>query len=262
MTVANGKAMEGRVAVLTGGGGGIAGAIARRFAHEGAAVLVTDLRLDAAEKVAGDIEAAGGKAMAFRADVAEPDEAKAAVDQAVQNFGALTTLVNAVAAVTPDGKADELPLEAWNEALKVNLTSYFLMCKFAVPQMRKAGSGSIVNIASSHGHFALHGRIGYCTTKAAIHHMSRIMALDYGPENIRVNTISPGPIETERSLRRYGSPEESNRRRGGHQAMKRTGTVDEIADAALYLASDASSFVTGADLRVDGGQTIFKGEPY
>lgn len=260
--MAQGKAMDGRVAVITGGGGGIAGAIARRFAGEGAAVLATDLRLEAAEAVAADIIKAGGKAAAFKANVANADEAKAAVAEAVKRFGKVTTLVNAVAAVTPDAKVEDLPLEDWNNTLAVNLTSYFLMCKYAVPEMRKAGGGSIVNIASSHGHFALHGRMGYCTTKAAIHHMTRVMALDYGPENIRFNTISPGPIETERSLRRYGTHENSNRIRGVHQAMRRTGTVAEIADGALYLASDMSSFVTGADLRIDGGQTIFKGEAY
>jgi NAD(P)-dependent dehydrogenase (short-subunit alcohol dehydrogenase family) len=254
--------MDGRVAVLTGGGGGIAGAIARRFASEGAAVLVTDLRLDAAEKVAADIKAKGGRAVAFKANVANAEEAKAAVAEAVSHFGKVTTLVNAVAAVTPDAKVEDLPLEDWNNTLAVNLTSYFLMCKYAVPEMRKAGGGTIVNIASSHGHFALHGRMGYCTTKAAIHHMTRVMALDYGPENIRFNTISPGPIETERSLRRYGTHEKSNEIRGVHQAMKRTGTVEEIAEGALYLASDMSSFVTGADIRIDGGQTIFKGEAY
>ena len=260
--MAAGRLMDGRVAVLTGGGGGIAGAIARRFAGEGAQALVTDLREDAAEKVAKDIVDAGGKAVAFKANVANPEEAKAAVEAAVKQFSKVTTLVNAVAAVTPDAKVEDLAIEDWQNTLQVNLTSYFLMCKYAIPEMRKAGGGAVVNIASSHGHFALHGRIGYCTTKAAIHHMTRVMALDYGPENIRINSISPGPIETERSLRRYGTHEKSNEVRGAHQAMKRTGTVDEIADGALYLASDLSSFVTGADLRIDGGQTIFKGAPY
>ena len=202
------------------------------------------------------------RAAAHEADVSDPEQAKAAVDAAVKEFGKVTTLVNAVAAVTPDANVEDLPLEDWKHTIDVNLTSYFLMCKYAVPEMRKAGGGAIVNIASSHGHFALHGRMGYCTTKAAIHHMTRVMALDYGPENIRFNSISPGPIETERSLRRYGTHENSNQIRGGHQAMKRTGTVGEIADGALYLASDLSSFVTGADLRIDGGQTIFKGDKY
>lgn len=260
--MAQGKLMDGRVAVITGGGGGIAGAIAKRFAEEGATILVTDLRLEAAEGVANEIVKAGGKAEPFKANVAKEEEAKGAVEEAVKRFGKVTTLVNAVAAVTPDGRCEELPMEAWYETLQVNLTSYFMMCRFAVPHMRAAGGGSVVNIASSHGHFALHGRIAYCTTKAAIHHMTRVMALDYGPENIRFNTISPGPIETERSLRRYGTHENSNKIRGMHQAMQRTGTVREIADGALYLASDMGSFVTGADLRIDGGQTIFKGERY
>ena len=180
--------------------------------------------------------------------------------ETVARFGKLTQLVNSVATVTPDGKVEDLPIDAWEKALKINFTGMFLMCKYAMPRIRESGGGSVVNIASSHGHFALYGRVGYCSTKAAIQHFTRVLALDYGTQNIRVNSISPGPIDTERSLWRYKTRENSNRIRGPGQALKRTGTVEEVAHAALFLASDEASFITGADLRVDGGQTIWKRE--
>ena len=253
----NGR-LAGKVVAVSGGGGEIGGAIARRFAAEGADVLVTDVSLEKAQAVTAEIERMGGRTAALAVDVGDPAHCEAAVRQAVLRFGKLTTLLNAAVAVTPDGNVENLSLADWEQALKINLTGYFLMCKFAVPEMRKAGGGSIVNIASSHGHIAMRGRAGYCSTKAAIHHFTRVLALDYGRENIRANSISPGPIDTARVLRRYGTREKANAIRGAAQALGRTGTVDEVAAAALYLASDESSFVTGADLRVDGGQTIWK----
>lgn len=255
-----GTELGGRVAIVTGGGGGIAGAICRHFAAAGASVLVTDVNLDAAQIVAADIERAGGKARALKVDVGRPDECEAAAAEALAAFGKITTLVNAAATVTPDGTVDTLPLEAWYTTLQINLTGMFLMCRFSIPHMRAAGGGTIVNIASSHSYIALQGRVGYCTTKAGIRHFTRVLALDHGPDNIRVNSISPGPIDTERALRRYGTHENSNKIRGPGQALLRTGTVDEIAEAALFLSSDRSSFVTGTDLLVDGGQTAFKGD--
>lgn len=252
--------LAGRVAIVTGGGGGIAGAISKRFAGAGAAVLVTDINLDAAKKVAAEIEQAGGKAKASLVNVGKPEECERAVREAVDAFGKLTTIVNAAATITPDAPVDKLPIEDWYNTLQINLTGMFLMCRFAIPEMRKAGGGAIVNIASSHSYIALAGRVGYCTTKAGIRHFTRVLALDHGPENIRVNSISPGPIDTDRALRRYGTRENSNRVRGPGQALQRTGTPEEVADAALFLASDLSTFVTGTDLLVDGGQTAFKGE--
>ncbi len=250
--------MANEVALVSGGGGEIGGAIARRLAGEGACVLITDVIAEKAESVAQAIVKAGGRSAAMAVDVGEPRQCEAAVRSAVARFGKLTTLVNSVATVTPDGRVEDLDLEAWEQALKINFTGMFLMCKYAMPQLRAAGGGCVVNIASSHGHFALHGRVAYCSTKAAILHFTRVLALDYGAENIRVNSISPGPIDTQRSLRRYGTRANSNRIRGSGQALKRTGTVEEVADAALFLASAQASFITGADLRVDGGQTIWK----
>jgi NAD(P)-dependent dehydrogenase (short-subunit alcohol dehydrogenase family) len=250
--------LRNKVAIVTGGGGGIGGEIARTFARAGAAVLVADISLDRAESVAASIREAGGSAAAHALDVNEPAQCEAAVRAATERFGHVTTLLNGAVAVTPDANVETLALEDWEKALRINLTGYFLMCKYVMPSMRASGAGSIINIASSHGHYALHGRIGYCTTKAAIHHMTRVIALDYGHENIRSNSISPGPIDTERVLRRFGTREKSNAIRGPMQALGRTGTVAEVAATALFLASEEAAFITGADIRVDGGQTIWK----
>ena len=250
--------LTGKVALVSGGGGEIGGGIAQMFGAEGAAVFITDIDPAKAAAVAQSIRDAGGQAASMAVDVGDPAQCEAAANEAVKAFGKLTTLVNTAVAVTPDGNVESLDLADWNRALQINLTGIFLMCKYAMPHLRASGAGAVVNIASSHGHIALHGRSGYCATKAAIMHLTRVMALDYGPENVRANTISPGPIDTARSLRRYGSRQNSNRIRGPGQALGRTGTVEEVASCAVFLASDESGFVTGADLRVDGGQTIFK----
>jgi NAD(P)-dependent dehydrogenase (short-subunit alcohol dehydrogenase family) len=221
-------------------------------------VLVADVSLEKAQAVAGAIEEAGGAAAALAVDVGDPQQCERAAAHAIERFGKLTTLVNSVATVTPDGNVETLELGDWERTLHINFTGMFLMCKYAMPHLRAAGGGSVVNIASSHGHFALRGRVGYCSTKAAIIHFTHVLALDYGRENIRVNSISPGPIDTARVLRRYGTRANSNRIRGPGQVLGRTGSVEEVAAAALFLASDEASFITGADLLVDGGQTIWK----
>jgi NAD(P)-dependent dehydrogenase (short-subunit alcohol dehydrogenase family) len=252
--------LNGRVALITGGGGEIGGAIARLFAAEGAAVAVADLDPTKAETVAGAIADAGGRARALAVDVASEPSAKAAVARTVEVFDKLTTLVNVAAAVTPDGTVETLTLEQWNDAIAVNLTGAFLMCKFAVPELRRAGGGSIVNIASQLGHLGVPLRSPYCTTKAALIHFTRILAMDHAVDNIRANTISPGFILTERSSRRVGGKERARIVNGPRHLLNRPGQPEEIAAGALYLAGDDSSFVTATDLLIDGGYVAFKGK--
>ncbi len=254
-----GELMNGRVAVVAGGGGEIGGAIARRYAAEGACVVVCDVSLEKAETVAEAIRNAGGRADAVKVDVSREEDCANAAKRAVDKFGKITDLVNASAAASPDGNVEQLSTDAWRTALDVNFTGVFLMCKHTMGYIRQAGGGAVVNIASSHGHFGLPGRSAYCSTKAALMHFTRVLAIDYGPHNIRANTISPGPIDTARSLRRYGTRENGNKIRGPGQVLGRTGTVEEVAAAAVFLASDEASFITGTDLLVDGGQTSFKG---
>jgi NAD(P)-dependent dehydrogenase (short-subunit alcohol dehydrogenase family) len=257
--VTQAESLAGRVALITGGGGEIGGAIARRFAAAGAAVAVADVRREAADEVAQEIKAAGGRALAVTADVSAVADAQQAVTQVVAAFGKLTTLVNVAANVTPDGTVETLTLEDWNNTLGVNLTGAFLMCKFAVPEIRKAGGGTIINIASQLGQIGVAGRAPYTSSKAALIQFTKCLAVDHAADGIRANSLSPGGVDTARILRRFKNREEANRARGPAYLLGRPGRADEIAAGALFLASEESSFMTGADLLLDGGFLAFKG---
>src|ERR1044071_8653901 len=248
--------LQDRVALITGGGGEIGSAIARRFAAEGALVAVADIEPAKADSVA---KAIGTGAQALVVDVADEASAQAAVARTVAAFGRLNTLVNVAAAITPDGTCETLPLAQWNHAIGVNLTGAFLMCKYAVPELRRAGGGSIINIASQLGHLGVALRSPYCTSKAALLHFTRILAMDHAVDNIRANTISPGFILTERSSARSGGKEKAKLRMVPTHLTNRPGEPDEIAAGAAYLASDDASFVTATDLLIDGGYVAFKG---
>jgi len=253
------RRLTGAVALITGGGGEIGSAIGLRLAREGANVMVADLEQSKAEATASAIRAAGGQAGAVQIDVRSEESAEAAVKETVAAFGKLTTLVNVAAAVTPDGNAETLPLDVWENTIRVNLTGAFIMCKYAAPEMRKAGGGAIINIASQLGHMGVAGRSPYCTTKAALLMYTKILAMDYARDNIRANTISPGFILTERSSRRSGGKDNASRIQGPKHLLNRPGSVEDIAAGAAYLASDDAAFVTGTDLLIDGGYVTFKG---
>jgi NAD(P)-dependent dehydrogenase (short-subunit alcohol dehydrogenase family) len=249
-----GQRLIDRIALVTGGGGEIGGAICDRFAAEGATVAVSDLVIAQAEAVAARIKAAGGRAIAIETDVAQSASAEEAVARIIEAFGALTTLVNVAATRSPDGTAETLPLEDWTHAFDVNL-----MSKFAIPEMRKAGGGAIVNIASQLGQMGVPDRMAYCTTKAALIFMTKMLAMDHAVDGIRANTISPGAILTERSSERYGGKAAAFKVHGPRHLLNRPGMVEEVAAAAAYLVSDDASFVTATDLLVDGGYVAFKG---
>ena len=251
--------LAGRVALIAGGGGEIGGAIARRFAEAGAAIAVADVNRESADAVAGEITAAGGQAVAVRTNVAVEQDVERAVRHAVDAFGKLTTLVNAAATVTPDGTVETLALADWNDALSVNLTGAFLTCKYAVPQLRKAGGGTIINVASQLGQIGIAKRAPYTSSKAALIQFTRCLAVDHAADGIRANSLSPGGIDTARILRRFKDREEANRTRGPAYLLGRPGRAEEVAAAALFLASEESSFMTGADLLLDGGYLAFKG---
>ena len=251
--------LDSRVALITGGGGEIGSAIARRFAAEGAAVAVADLDMAKSEAAVHAILDRDGRAQALRVDVADEASARDAVARTITAFGKLTTLVNVAAAITPDGTVETLTLEDWNDTLAVNLTGAFLMCKYAVPQLRKAGGGTIVNIASQLGQIGIADRAPYTTSKAGLIQFTRCLAVDHAADGIRANSLSPGGIDTARILRRYKDREEANRARGPAYLLGRPGRADEIAAGALFLASEESSFMTGADLLLDGGYLAFKG---
>ncbi len=254
-----GGRLEGKTALVTGAGGAIGGAIARRFAAEGAAVCLGDIDLEGAEKNVTEIELKGGRAVACPLDVTDPAQAERAVQLAAEKFGGPTVLVNVAAGPTHDGSVVELALEDWTRELTVNLTGYFLMAKYALPRMAEAGGGAVINIASQLGQIGVPRRVAYCSSKAAIIELTRCMAIDHARDNIRVNSISPGAINTPRSMWRYKTEEEAIRARGKFYLTGRPGKVDEIAAGAVYLASDEASFCTGMDLLIDGGFLAFKG---
>ena len=241
--------LRGRVAIVTGAGGGICRAIAITFAKAGASVACLDLDSKKAAETAG---LAGKTALAIRCDVSSEKDTADAVGQAVAAFKAVHVLVNGAAMTDPSATVLDLDLADWNRVFGVNVGGAFLMSRWAIPHMIAAGGGSIIHIASQLGTVGTPGRVAYCSTKGALITMAKAMAADHAAQNIRVNTLSPGGVETERMLR-FGSMEKAREILGSKHLMKRLGQPDEIAAAALFLASDASSFMTGADLRVDGG---------
>src|SRR5438874_2139875 len=201
-----------------------------------------------------DLDAAKMRAdLAIGCDVSSESETRQAVERAVQAFGALHVLVNAAAMRDPSATVTELDLAAWNRVFAVNLGGAFLMSRWAIPHIAKAGGGSIIHIASQLGTVGTAGRVAYCSTKGALITMAKAMAVDHAAQKIRVNTLSPGAVETERMPLRFGTMEKAREVMGPKHLLNRLGQPDEIAAAALFLASDASSFMTGSNLLVDGG---------
>lgn len=252
MTVERKPRLDGRVAIVTGGGGGIGGAICRAFVAEGCRVVVADVDRAAAEGTARPL---GDAAVAIACDVSDPAAAERATATALERFGALHVLVNNAALFTEDSTVETISLEDWNRTMAVNLTGAVLMSKYAIPALRAAGQGSIIHVASQLGQVGKAGRAWYCVAKAGLIHLAKTMAIDHAADGIRVNSLSPGPIGTERIVRRAGGPAAAAALYAPLTLMGRAGEADEIADAALFLASNESRFMTGADLLVDGGYT-------
>jgi NAD(P)-dependent dehydrogenase (short-subunit alcohol dehydrogenase family) len=247
--------LTGRVALVSGAGGGIGRAISLAFVEAGAAVACCDIDLRSAEETARLVQNAGGRAIARRCDVAVEDESVAVVAAAHDAFGRLDMLVSGAAPYDPSGTVLETSLADWERVLAVNLTGSFLLSRAALPCMIAGGGGSIIFIASQLGRVGSGGRAAYCATKGALIQLAKVMAIDHAAQNIRVNTLSPGAVETQRTLDRYGSFEAARERLGPKHLLGRLGHPQEIAAAAVFLASDGASFVTGSDLLVDGGYT-------
>jgi NAD(P)-dependent dehydrogenase (short-subunit alcohol dehydrogenase family) len=248
--------LQGKVALITGAASGIGREAALLFASEGARVVAVDIDETGAAAVAREIESSGGQAIAAGADVSIQSDALAMVQVAEDVFGALHVLFNNAGVMDPgDGDAEETDEAVWEQTLAVNLKGVWLGCRAGIPALRRAGGGSIVNTASF---VALVGaatpQIAYTASKGGVLAMTRELAVVHARENIRVNALCPGPLQTE-LLMKVLDTDEKKQRRLVHVPMGRFGEAIEIARAALFLASDESSFVTGSEMVVDGGIT-------
>jgi NAD(P)-dependent dehydrogenase (short-subunit alcohol dehydrogenase family) len=244
-----------KVALVSGAGGGIGRAVCLAFAEAEAAIACCDIDAVSAEETARLVRNAGGRAIAQSCDVSVQAQTEAAAAATHRAFGRVDILMSGAAPHDPSGTVLQTSLADWNRVMAVNLTGSFLLSRAVLPYMIEAGGGSIIFIASQLGRVGSAGRAAYCATKGALIQLAKVMAIDHAGQNIRVNTLSPGGVETQRTLLRYGSFEAGRQTLGPKHLLGRLGRPQEIAAAALFLASDASSFVTGSDLLVDGGYT-------
>ncbi|MEV6111495.1 SDR family oxidoreductase [Streptomyces sp. NPDC052109] len=248
----------GRTALVTGAGTGIGRGIALAFAREGANVVVAGRRGGPLEETVALIERAGGKALAVTADVTRADDLRALVSAAVDRFGSLDVAVNNAGVMTGRGRpAADLSEEDWRTMLDINVTGVLLALQAEVAQMRtQPNGGAVVNIASRIGvHSRLRGTTGYAVTKAAVSVLSRAAALDHIGDGVRINAVSPGPTATHMSFRPGETEADRAARMRTEVPLGRVCTIEEIAAAVLYLASDDAASVVGTDLVVDGGST-------
>jgi NAD(P)-dependent dehydrogenase (short-subunit alcohol dehydrogenase family) len=252
---------EGQVAIVTGGALGIGGATSRKLASEGARVLIADIDMDAAIANADGITTAGGVAQVVRCDVSSHDDIRAMVSAAVEEWGRLDILVQnayGVASAHGDslGSAVTVSEEAWDNGMAVLTKALYLGTKYAVPEMTKSGGGNIVNLASVHGILMAPKMLIYEAGKAAVIGMTRQMAIDFGPEGIRVNAICPGHILTEGLAKMWEGNEAGLKFFEDQYPVKRVGQPEDIANAIAFLCSEDATFITGHSLFVDGGLTI------
>lgn len=238
--------LKGQIAFITGAASGIGEACALAFAREGAKLCLADRAGDAAKALAERINAEGGDAIAVTTDVSDKGQVDAAVQAALDRFGGLTCAVNSAGVASPGGPMGDLDEAAWQQQMAINLTGTFYAMRAEIPAMRKGAAGSVINISSGAGLKGVAGLAHYSAAKHGVIGLTKTAAIDHAREAIRVNAICPGYIETPLHEPRKWDPAVLS-------PLGRAGRADEVADAALWLASDRSSFVTGIALPVDGG---------
>jgi meso-butanediol dehydrogenase / (S,S)-butanediol dehydrogenase / diacetyl reductase len=250
--------LTGKVAIITGAAAGIGAASASLFAKHGAIIVAVDLDDAMLQRVTDEIVKTGGKCLPIVADVSKRDAVRSVVHSAIEQYGRVDILFNN-AGIVPTGKIDEITEEQWDRAFAINVKSMYLFCHAIVPELKKQGGGVILNTASATALRAVVDRACYTATKSAVIGLTRSMALDYVRDNIRVNCLCPGTIDTPSLAQRlaaFPDPEEARKNFISRQPMGRFGTADEIAEAALYLVSPRSGFVTGLAFAIDGGLSL------
>jgi NAD(P)-dependent dehydrogenase (short-subunit alcohol dehydrogenase family) len=244
--------LENKVALITGAASGMGASMARIFAREGARVVVADVLVEAGKDVVAEINRANGAAIFQRLDVGSEAEWKAATEATLAAYGRLDILVND-AGLSGSAEDDLYDTAAWDRLMAVNARGVFLGMKFAIPVMKTQGGGAIVNISSISGVTGQHQiHVGYNASKGAVRTLTKVAAVQHGADNIRVNSVHPGLMPPMRSSGRTANPE-VRARLLQQVPMGRAGRVEEVANAALFLASDEASYITGAELYVDGG---------
>jgi NAD(P)-dependent dehydrogenase (short-subunit alcohol dehydrogenase family) len=247
--------LEDKTALVVGAANGIGRATALAFAAAGARVACADVEAPGARATAAEIDKGGGQALAVHLDVTDGASCRAAVAATTERFGGLDVLLYGAADNDRTATVLELDEAAWDRVIRVNLTGAFLMVKAAIPAMIAGGGGSVILIASQLGRVGSPGRPAYCATKGALIQLAKVLATDHAAQGIRANTLSPGAIETRRMLQRWKTMEDARAVMAPKHLLGRLGQPEEIARAAVYLASDASAFMTGSDLLIDGGYT-------
>lgn len=245
---------EGKTALVTGGGSGLGEAISKDLASNGVNVVVVDIDLDGANRVVDEITAAGGTAVAFKADTMVPDDSKKAVDFAVETYGGLNYAVNNAGIGGANAPTGEIDLEDWDRVIGINLNGVLYGMRYQIPEILKAGAaeGAIVNMASIHGTVAALGNAAYTASKHAVVGLTRNAAAEYGAQGLRINAIGPGYIET--PLLKTAAAAILNGLEAKHP-LGRLGQPEEVANVTTFLLSDKASFMTGSYVMVDGGYT-------
>lgn len=256
MTISNNSAeLAGNIALITGAGSGIGRSTALLFAREGARVAVCDLHAANGRATVEAIQAAGGQALLVQADVSKATDCERAIAEVIAAWGRIDVLFNN-AGITRRANVLDTTEAEWDMVMNVNVKSIFLMSKYAIPFMQSQGGGSIINTGSGWGLVGGKDALSYCASKGAVVNMTKAMAIDHGPQNIRVNTVCPGDTDTpmlRSEAKQLGLEELALVEAGKSRPLQKVGTPLEIAQAVLFLASDRSSFVTGTALVVDGG---------